>query len=112
MIKTIEVVFDGRNFVPSEAVDLPAGTRLNLPLPDVSLWTPSRLVSNNPWPLTEHEKEEWEELRKQWENVPEEFRSVEEAVSYSRGRPWPKYQQMPDSDDTDYASETGREGNR
>lgn len=34
MLKTIEVVFDGKAFVPTGPVDVPVGTRVNLALPD------------------------------------------------------------------------------
>ena len=34
MLKTIEVVFDGATFVPTGPVDLPAGTKVNVPLPE------------------------------------------------------------------------------
>ena len=34
MLKTIEVVFDGKTFVPSEPVDLPTGTKGSIKLPD------------------------------------------------------------------------------
>ena len=34
MLKTIEVVFDGKTFVPTGPVDLPAGTKVSVELPD------------------------------------------------------------------------------
>jgi hypothetical protein len=95
-MKTIEVVFDGRAFVPSEPVDLPSGTRLRLTVPENRDEASSRLVPNQPRPLTEEEEKHWEELCRIWETASWPFSSVDEALAYSRGRPWPELLLLPD----------------
>jgi hypothetical protein len=70
MSKTIEVAFDGNAFVPTEPVDLPAGTRLKLAMPDGPVVAPSQLVSNRPRPMTEEEKKKWEKLCRECESTP------------------------------------------
>lgn len=34
MLKAVELVFDGKNFVPTAPVDLPTGTKVTVELPD------------------------------------------------------------------------------
>ncbi len=109
MLKTIEVVFDGKAFVPSQPVDLPAGTRLNLTVRQGLGGTLPQLIPSKPRPLTEEEEKKWEELCRHWEATPPPFATVEEAISYSRGRPWPRYESMPESDDAAATDEEGKE---
>ncbi len=89
MLKMIEVVFDGRAFVPTGPVDLPAGTRASVAVPDAG---PTRgvLAGPPPPPMTEEDKQEWERLCRIWAATPLPWATVDEAIAYSRGRPWPE----------------------
>ena len=110
MLKTIEVVFDGTAFVPSEPVDLPAGTRLSLTVPQGLAGTPSQLIPSKPRPLTEEEKKKWDELSRIWQSSPPLFSSIEEEMAYIRGRPWPELLLAPDPIELKAQEEIGKEG--
>lgn len=90
MLKAIEVEFDGKAFVPTEPIDLPAGARLTITLPDAAAAHQPGPITNQRRPMTDEEKRRWEELRRHWEETPPPFPTVEEAIAYSRGRPWPE----------------------
>lgn len=69
MSQTVTAVFDGKVFVPDGPIDLPAGT-------------PARLVigatpADPPVPTTGGDE------------TGEPFRTLDEYMAYSRGRPWP-----------------------
>ena len=72
MLRTIEVVFDGKSFVPTGPVDLPAGTKVSVELPDsgMSAEEAERILGGDGSPLP--------------------WATVDEALAYSRGRPWPE----------------------
>lgn len=76
---TIEVVFDGKTFVPTKPVDLPAGTKASVALAGSSAAPPAA-------PLT---PEEAERILK-GDGTPLPWATVDEALAYSRGRPWPE----------------------
>ena len=76
MLKTIEVVFDGTNFVPTEPVELPAGTKLAVTLPDVAA-----VVVCSPLSATEAERV----LRGDGRPLP--WATVEEALGRPRYEP-------------------------
>lgn len=76
MLKTIEVVFDGKAFVPTEPVDLPAGTK-------ASIAVDSPTAASNA-PLSHEEAERI--LRGDGSPLP--WATVDEALAYSRGREW------------------------
>lgn len=76
---TIEVVYDGKAFVPTKPVDLPAGTK-------ASVSTIGSSTANTSTPLTTEEAERV--LR--GDGTPLPWATVEEALAYSRGRPWPE----------------------
>jgi hypothetical protein len=78
MLKVIEVVFDGKAFVPTEPVDLPAGTKLSVSLPEGGGAVPAE-------PMTAEEAE----MVLRGDGTPLPWATVEEALAYSRGRPWP-----------------------
>jgi len=113
-MKTIEVVFDGTTFVPTEAVDLPAGTKVSVAVPDhgyagpragapdpsrpptpeqqavwVEFMRAVRATPPDPLPVTDEHRELWDRLRRGWEEAGPPFSSVEEEMAYIRGRPWP-----------------------
>lgn len=79
MLKTIEVVFDGTTFVPTGPVNLPAGTKVNVELPGVGV------QPTLPGDLSAEEAERV--LR--GDGTPLPWATVDEALAYSRGRPWP-----------------------
>ncbi len=72
---TIKAEFDGRVFVPCEAVELPVGTRVEVLVPGV------------PRPPTPEELREWQEIRRDLETSEPPFPSVDEAMRYTRKRP-------------------------
>jgi hypothetical protein len=89
MLKTIEVVFDGKAFVPTEPVDLPAGTKASVALPESG---PARgvLVGPPPPPMTEEQRQDWKRLCRLWAATPLPWATVDEAIAFMRGRPWPE----------------------
>jgi hypothetical protein len=72
---TVKAEFDGRVFVPCGPVDLPAGTRVEIILP------------NPPARLSAEEMGEWQEIERQLAASPPPFPTVEEAMRYTRKRP-------------------------
>jgi hypothetical protein len=110
MKQSIEVVFDGKSFVPTEPIDLPTGTKLTLAVPETT-------AGNNPVPLvselrvmTDEEKARWERLCHLWETTPPPFPTVEEAMAYSRGRPWPELLLAPDPVNAPSSNEIRKDG--
>ncbi len=89
MLKTIEVVFDGKTFVPTGPVDLPAGTKVSIALPESGA-VPGVSVGPKPAPMTAEEEADWERLCRIWATTPLPWATVDEAIAYSRGRPWPE----------------------
>lgn len=86
---TIDVVFDGKAFVPTGPVNLPAGTKASV---SVAERQNAVLAGPPPPPMTEEQKQDWERLCQIWETTPLPWATVEEAIAYSRGRPWPESQ--------------------
>ncbi len=78
MLKTIEVVFDGTTFVPTEPVDLPVGTKASV-----------SIAEDNSTRVTPISAEEAERIL-QGDGSPLPWATVEEAIAYSRGRLWPE----------------------
>jgi predicted DNA-binding antitoxin AbrB/MazE fold protein len=74
-VATIQAEFDGRVFVPCEPVRLPPGTRVEIVIP----WPPGKLSPD--------QLREWEEIQRQIATSEPHFRTVEEAMSYTRKRP-------------------------
>jgi hypothetical protein len=72
---TIQAEFDGRVFVPRQAVDLPVGTKVAVIVPD-----PPRAP-------TEEENRIWEYIQRQLDATEPYFPTVEEAMRYLRKRP-------------------------
>ena len=77
---TIEVVFDGKTFVPTQPVDLPAGTKANVAVAGCVE------AESDASPLSISEAERI----LQGDGTPLPWATVEEALAYSRGRPWPE----------------------
>ncbi len=74
----VKATFDGRVFVPAEPVDLPAGLAVDVVLPAP------------PPALTPEEMKEWEEILDEIRASPPHFPTVEDAISYTRKRPYPE----------------------
>src|SRR5579871_2659263 len=109
MLKTVEVVFDGEAFVPTEPVDLPTGTKLTLAVPEVPASNNLFPKTNRLRPMTDEEKRTWERLCRLWEEAPLPFSTVEEALAYSRGRAWPELLLAPEPASTSASSSTGKD---
>jgi hypothetical protein len=75
---TIPVVFDGKSFVPTGPVDLPAGTKGQVSLP-AAVERPAATMT----------REEAERIL-QGDGSPLPWATVDEAMAYIRGRPWPE----------------------
>ena len=88
MLRTIEVVFDGKSFVPTGPVDLPAGTKVSVELPDHG--APRGMsVGPPPPPMTAEEEDEWEEMCRIWAETPLPWATADEAVAAMRRPSWP-----------------------
>lgn len=107
----IKATYDGRVFVPSEPVEVPEGTQVEIVVPsskpaEPPTWPPGKLTpeeqaewdeilrqvraSEEPRPLgqmTPEQQATWEELKKYIHMTEPPFRTVEEAISYTRKRP-------------------------
>lgn len=75
---TIDVVFDGKAFVPTGPVNLPAGTKASVSL-DMTHSQPIKHLTT----------EEAERILR-GDGTPLPWATVDEALAYSRGRPWPE----------------------
>lgn len=89
MLKTIEVVFDGRTFVPTGPVDLPAGTKVSVSLPEKSGAVGTMSVGPPPPPMTAENEAEWERLCRIWAATPLPWATVDEAVAAMRRPSYP-----------------------
>src|SRR5438552_18388660 len=87
MLKTIEVVFDGKSFVPTEPVDLPAGTKANVELREGET-ARTVLAGPPPPPMTTEEEAEWEELLVKIRTAESPWATVDEAVAAMRRPSW------------------------
>jgi hypothetical protein len=86
MLKVIEVVFDGKAFVPTAPVDLPAGTTATVALPGAV--PPGSCVGPPPPPMTDEQRADWERLCKEWDATPLPWATVHEAVDAMRSPTW------------------------
>lgn len=75
MMSIIRAQFDGRVFVPTEAVTLPPGTKVEVLIPGAS------------GKLTPEQMKEWQEILRAIDATEPEFPTVEEAMRHSRKRP-------------------------
>jgi hypothetical protein len=87
MLRTIEVVFDGKTFVPSVPVDLPAGTRVTVQVPDGGA-APRMSVGAPPPPMTDAEREEWDQFVAKLQATELPWPTVDEAVAAQRTTSW------------------------
>jgi hypothetical protein len=85
-MSTIKANFDGRVFVPADAVELPVGTQVDVLLPSSPT---TATAGSSPPPATPSATEQaaWAEIRKELAATPPAFPTVEEAMRHSRKRP-------------------------
>ena len=96
----IKATYDGNVFVPSDSVEVPKGTTVDVFVPSQNLteqemreWEEllaQLRAGDEPRPLGEMTPEQqatWEELKKYIHMTEPPFRTVEEAISYTRKRP-------------------------
>jgi hypothetical protein len=74
----IHAQFDGRVFVPEQAVQLPVGTKVAISVPTLKMQPPP--------PETPEQRARWEELMAELHATEPAFATLEEAMDYSRGR--------------------------
>jgi hypothetical protein len=87
MLKVIEVVFDGKAFVPTGPVDLPAGTKASVELPEHGYPGP---VAGAPDPSRTFSPEEeamWIEFMRAIRSSPPDPPTFEEYLRERRGEP-------------------------
>jgi predicted DNA-binding antitoxin AbrB/MazE fold protein len=73
--ENLDAEFDGHVFVPREPVDLPPGTSVEV------------VFATLPRKPTEEDNRRWQEILQQLDASEPPFRSVEEALRYTRKRP-------------------------
>jgi hypothetical protein len=81
-MSTIVAEFDGSVFVPQQPLDLPAGTKVTIVLPEATA-SPS-VPPRRP---TEAERREWERFLAELNSTEPYFPTVEHAIGYSRRYP-------------------------
>ena len=74
---TIEAEFDGNVFVPVGPVNLPIGSKVTIPLPQVP----------QPREPTPADQQRWAELMRELNATEPYFPTVEDALGQMRGRP-------------------------
>jgi hypothetical protein len=81
-MSSIKANFDGRVFVPQDAVELPVGTQVEVMLP-------ARESAAQPLErdATADEQSEWAAIRNEIASSEPAFATVEEAITRSRKRP-------------------------
>jgi predicted DNA-binding antitoxin AbrB/MazE fold protein len=91
MLKTVEVIFDGKVFVPTEPIDLPTGTKLTLAVPEAPVGNNSPPIANQPRAMTDEEKQKWEQLCRHWKTTPpsEQEKAAAERILRGDGTPLP-----------------------
>jgi hypothetical protein len=87
MLKTIEVVFDGKAFVPTAPVDLPAGTKLTVELPEHGYPGPRAGAPAPSRPLTAEEEAVWIEFMRAVRSTTPDPPTFEEYLRQRRGEP-------------------------
>ena len=88
MLKMIEVVFDGKTFVPTGPVDLPAGTKVSVALPeygDHGYPGPRAGAPDPDNPPTAEQEAVWIEFMRAIRSVPPDPPTFEEYLRQRRG---------------------------
>ena len=81
----IKATFDGKVFVPSEAVDLPSGTTVEI---SFSTKPPKDPTHSSPRPeaMTLEQRQEWETILKEIQEGEPPHETFEDYLRYRRGR--------------------------
>jgi hypothetical protein len=86
-MNTIDVIYDGRTFVPSGPVDVPPGTRATLSLPDHGYPGPRAGAPDPDHPPTPEEVAIWIEMMRSVRTTPPDPPTFEEYLRQQRGEP-------------------------
>jgi len=86
-MNTVEAVFDGRAFVPSTPVDVPAGTRVTLSLPDQGYPGPRAGARDPDKPPTPEEEAIWIEMMQAVRSTQPDPATFDEYLRQQRGEP-------------------------
>ncbi|HEY2412009.1 MAG TPA: hypothetical protein VGI40_07190 [Pirellulaceae bacterium] len=81
-LTNVAAEFDGKVFVPQQAIDLPVGTKAI-----IAVETPLAPMPSRPQPPTEEERREWEQFIEEINKTEPYFPTVEAALGYSRKYP-------------------------
>lgn len=84
-MNTIEATFDGHAFVPTGPVNVPAGTRVTLSIPDHGYPGPQAGAPDPDNPLTPEEEAIWLEFMSSVRNSPSDPRTFDEYLRLERG---------------------------
>jgi hypothetical protein len=79
---TVVAEFDGKVFVPQQPVDLPAGTKVTVAIPEAAAQGPQQ-----PRRPTEEERREWQKFMEELNSTEPYFPTLEHALGYSRKYP-------------------------
>jgi len=85
MLKTIDVVFDGKSFVPTEPVDLPTGTKLTLDVPDHGYPGPRAGAHDPDKKFSPEDAAVWIEFMRAIRSVPPDPPTFDEYLRQQRG---------------------------
>lgn len=84
----VKAQFDGQVFVPYDAVILPAGTEVEVVMPEALGPVPPAAPSLDLYrPLTDAERREWEAIQQHWNTSEPPFPTLDEAMRSLRRRP-------------------------
>lgn len=84
MLKAVELVFDGKNFVPTAPVDLPTGTKVTVELPDHGYPGPRAGAPDPSRPLTPEEEAVWIEFMRAIRSTPPDPPTFDEYLRRRR----------------------------
>lgn len=85
MLKSIEVVFDGKVFIPSVPVDLPPGTKASVAVADHGYPGPSAGAPDPNHPPTPEQQAVWVEFMRAIRSTPPDPPTFDEYLRERRG---------------------------
>ncbi|HEY3788955.1 MAG TPA: hypothetical protein VGL71_08875 [Urbifossiella sp.] len=83
-MSTVEVVYDGKAFVPTTAVDLPKSVRSTLTIPASAR---NQRIGSPPPPVTKEHLRLWDEIIREIETSEPHYPNMAEAMKALRGEP-------------------------
>lgn len=86
MLRVIEVVFDGKAFVPTGPVDLAVGTKASVALPDHGYPGPRAGASDPNRVFSPEEEAEWIEFMRAVRSTPPDPPTFDEYLRERRGK--------------------------